>query len=175
MGSRWAVGTHRKSHRSRPGVCVRSQDHQQGAIPGMACARQSQGPSKGSSELSHPQGWLSVRSRQRRHGSGVWETMEDVLWELRGFLRAAAARTGPRATGGSVVQEEIRVFLGLFSRASTKGFLHTSKHASSLSGSHVFAHTSTHPPSHFSRGKKGGLKAGKGREKLGEEEWAGKG
>lgn len=38
--------------------------------------------------------------------------MEDVPWELQDFLGTVAARTRPRATGGSVVQEEIRVFLG---------------------------------------------------------------
>lgn len=89
--------------------------------------------------------------------------MEDVPWELQDFLGAAADRTRPRATGGSVVQEEIRVFLGhgLPPAALLAGlaqgipaYFQTSKHTSTLSGSHVFVHTSIHPPSHFSRGKR---------------------
>lgn len=53
-----------------------------------------------------------VPAADQDHGSGAWEAVEDVQWELCGILRAAAARTRPRATGGSVVEEEIRVFLG---------------------------------------------------------------
>lgn len=56
------VGSEDKSHRSRPAVCEEPGASAR-AISGMACARQSQVPSKGISELSHLEWWLSVSSQ----------------------------------------------------------------------------------------------------------------
>lgn len=107
--------------------------------------------------------------------------MEDVPWELQDFLGAAAARTRPRATGGSVIQEEIRVFLGhgLPPAALLAGLAqgipaYFQTHFHPLRLSRVCSHKHTSTITLF-QGKKGGLKAGKGHEKPGEKEWAGKG
>lgn len=164
MGSRGAVGTNPKSYRSRP-VMREEPGPSAGAIPAIARVRQSQGLSR-----QLPPGVEAVSqvpAAQVRNVGSRGRCAEGAAWLSKGSSCQDRAHSYRRIC----CPEGNQGFSWPFSRASTKGFLQTSKHASTLSGSH----TNMHPPSHSSRGKKGGLKAGKRCEKLGENEWAGKG